>query len=237
MCCTFDGGELVFSAVHNAFQFSPGKSAQAFLTAFCRNWKSNRCRICLRSEMGLSKLIHLRHSASRECELRQNKQGRQDRTKILPIKVSEGNLLGMSDQRKALHRLIEEARDEDLSLLAELVARFQRPLDFPLEPASTVSLQTGQARRRQELILEAQSHARGSHAFRQHNAKTAKRLGIDPALIESGAGSGSIGGGDVVEISRRWLEGPAFCRLNTFQMETREVITLDKSKIRIPGRR
>jgi hypothetical protein len=141
----------------------------------------------------------------------------------------------MSDQRKALHDLIEEAREEDLPALGELVARFQRPLDFPLEQGSTSSLQTGPARRRQELILEAHGAARGSHVFRQHNANTAKRLGIDPALIEFGAGSGSIGEGDSVEISRQWPEGPAFCRLNTFHLENQEIITFDKAEISNSG--
>ncbi len=141
----------------------------------------------------------------------------------------------MSDQRKALHDLIEEAREEDLPSLGELVARFQRPLDFPLQPIPTASLQTGPARRRQELILEAQGAARGSHVFRQHNANTAKRLGIDPALIEFGAGSGSIGEGDSVEISRQWPEGPAFYRLNTFHLESQEIITFDKAEISNAG--
>jgi hypothetical protein len=61
----------------------------------------------------------------------------------------------MSDRRRALHGLIEQAREEDLPLLRELVARFQHPLDFPLQPAVRASPQTGPARRREELILEA----------------------------------------------------------------------------------
>jgi hypothetical protein len=61
------------------------------------------------------------------------------------------------------------------------------------------------------------------------------RLGIDPALIEFGAGSGSIGEGDSVEITRQWPEGPAFCRLNTFQLENQEIITFDKAKISNSG--
>jgi len=69
----------------------------------------------------------------------------------------------MRDRRKALHDLIEEARDEDLPLLSELVARFQRPLDFPLQLVSTASPQTAPARMRQELILETHMHARTTH--------------------------------------------------------------------------
>jgi len=59
----------------------------------------------------------------------------------------------MSDRRKALHDLIEEAAEEDLPLLCELVARFQRPLDFAVQAAGAASPQTGPAERRQELIL------------------------------------------------------------------------------------
>lgn len=141
----------------------------------------------------------------------------------------------MSDRRKALHDLIEEAREEDLPLLGELVARFQRPLDFPLEPVNTASPQTGPARRRQELILEAHLHARSTHLERQHTANTAKRLGIDPVRIEFAAGGGSIGNGDSVKMTRHWSEGSAFCRLNTFQVENQEIITFDKAKISDSG--
>lgn len=137
----------------------------------------------------------------------------------------------MSNRRKALHDLIEEALEEDLLLLGELVARFQHPLDVPLQPASTASLQTGSARGRQELILEAHMHARSTHLERQHIAKTAKRLGIDPARIEFAAGGGSIVKGDSVEITRHWSEGSAFCRLNTFHLESQEIITFDKTSI------
>ena len=38
----------------------------------------------------------------------------------------------MTDQRRILHELIEDAREQDLPLLHELIARFQRPLEFPL---------------------------------------------------------------------------------------------------------
>lgn len=135
----------------------------------------------------------------------------------------------MSDRRKALHDLIEEAREEDLLLLGGLVARFQRPLDFPLQPLSTASPQTGPARRREELILEAHMHARSTHLERQHTANTAKRLGIDLARIKFAAGGGSIGEGDSVEMTRHWSDGSAFCRLNTFHVENQEIITFDQA--------
>ena len=141
----------------------------------------------------------------------------------------------MSDRRKALHDLIEEVREEDLPLLGELVARFQRPLDFPLQPLSTASPQTGPARRREELILEAHMHARSTHLERQHTANTAKRLGIDPARIKFAAGGGSIGEGDSVEMTRHWSEGSAFCRLNTFHVENQEIITFDQADISDSG--
>ena len=141
----------------------------------------------------------------------------------------------MSDQRKALHDLIEEAQDEDLPLLAELVARFQRPLDFALRPVDTASPQDELERRRQELIVEAHSHARWTHLERQHNANTAKRLGIDSTRIACAAGGGSMGDGDSVEITRHWSEGSAFCRLNTFHVENHEIITFDKAKISDSG--
>ena len=41
----------------------------------------------------------------------------QKRTKILHVKVAAGDVLNMSDRRKALRDLIEEAREEDLPLL------------------------------------------------------------------------------------------------------------------------
>lgn len=141
----------------------------------------------------------------------------------------------MSDQRKKLHDLIEEAREEDLPLLGELVARFQRPLDFPLRSVSTDSLQTGPARRRQELILEAHMHARSTHLERQHTANTANRLGIDPARIKFAAGGGSIGEGDSVEMNRHWSDGSAVYRLNTFHVEGQEIITFDKAEISNSG--
>src|SRR5690242_3367164 len=137
----------------------------------------------------------------------------------------------MSNRRKALHDLIEEAREQDLPLRGELIARFQRPLDFPWQPVSTASPETGPARRRQELILEAHMHARSTHLERQHTAKTANRLGIDPARIEFAAGGASLGGGDAVQMTRHWSEGSAFCRLNTFHLENQEIITFDKANI------
>ena len=141
----------------------------------------------------------------------------------------------MSDRRKALHDLIEEARDEDLPLLRELVARFQRPLDFPLQPVSAVSPQTESVRRRQELIEEAHMRARSTHFERQHIANTAKRLGIEPARIEFAGGGGSSGSSDSVEMTRYWSEGSVYCRLNTFHVENQEIITFDKAKISNSG--
>ncbi|MBV8570093.1 MAG: hypothetical protein JO319_05745 [Acidobacteriaceae bacterium] len=142
----------------------------------------------------------------------------------------------MSDRRKALHDLIEEASEEDLPLLSELVARFQRPFDFLFQPVSTASPQTGTEQRRQELLLEAHMCARTTHLRRQHTASTAKRLGIDPARIEFATGGGSIGAGDSVRMTRHWSEGAAFCRLNTFDVESQEIITFDKAKISDSGR-
>jgi len=159
----------------------------------------------------------------------------QKRTKILHVKVSAGDVLDMSDRRKALHDLIEGARGEDLPLLGELIARFQRPLDFPLQAVSTASPQTGPARRRQELLLEAHMHARWTHLERQHTANTAKRLGIDPARIEFAAGGASLGEGDAVQMTRHWSEESTFCRLNTFHVENQEIITFDKAKISDSG--
>lgn len=141
----------------------------------------------------------------------------------------------MSDRSKELHDLIEEAREEDLPLLCELVARFQRPLEYALQPVGAASPQTGPAERRQELILEAHMHARSTHLNRQHIANTAKRLGIDPKRIEFAAGGGSIGEGDVVEMTRHWPEGSAFCRLNTFHVENQEIITFDRAEISNSG--
>ena len=111
----------------------------------------------------------------------------------------------MRDRRKALHDLIEEARDEDLPLLSELVARFQRPLDFPLQLVSTASPQTAPARMRQELILETHMHARTTHltgSITPHGETT--RHGT--AWIEFAAGGSSIGESDSVEMTRHWSE-------------------------------
>lgn len=181
-------------------------------------------------------MIHLRQSCSLDgvsgARIRRTTQ---KRTKILRINGSAGDVLDMSDRRKALHDLIEEAREEDLPLLGELVARFQRPHDFPLQPVSTASLQTGPPRRRQELILEAHMRARSAHLERRHTASTAKRLGIDSARIKFAAGGSSIGEGDSVEITRHWSEGSAFCRLNTFHVESQEIITFDKANISNSG--
>lgn len=141
----------------------------------------------------------------------------------------------MRDRRKALHDLIEEARDEDLPLLSELVARFQRPLDFPLQPVSTASPQTGPARRRQDLILEVHMHGRTTHLKRRHNANTAKRLGIEPAWIEFAAGGSSIGESDLVEMTRHWFEGSAVCHLHTFHVENYEIIAFDKASVSNSG--
>jgi hypothetical protein len=141
----------------------------------------------------------------------------------------------MNDRRKALHDLIDEAREEDLSTLAELVVRFQRPLDFPLRPVNTASSQDERTRRRQELIMEAHSQARWTHLARQHNANTAKRLGIDSTRIDHAAGGGSMGGGDSVEMTRHWSEGSAFCRLNTFHIADQAIITFDKAEISNSG--
>ena len=141
----------------------------------------------------------------------------------------------MSDRRKALHTFIEEARAEDLPFLGELIALCQRPLDFPLQAVSTASPQSGPARRRQELPLEAHVDSRGTHLQRQHIANTAKRLGIDPAQIDFAAGSVSIGEGDRVQMSRDWSEESALCRLNTFHVENQEIITFDKAEISDSG--
>lgn len=139
----------------------------------------------------------------------------------------------MTDRKKALHDLIEQAREEDLPLLGELVARFQRPLEFPLQTVNTASLQTGLVRRRQELILEAHRLAERTHLERQHTAKTAKRLGLDAARMEFAAGSGSIGG--AVKMTRHWSEGSTYCRVNTFHVENQEIITFDRAQISNSG--
>ncbi len=137
----------------------------------------------------------------------------------------------MTHRRKTLHDLIDEAAEEDLPLLRELVARFQRPLEFPLKPAAITSGRTELERRRYELILEAHMHARYTEIERQHVAKTAERLGVDPARIECAAGGGSIGEHDKVEMVRDWCYGPVFYRLNTFHVENHEIITFEKATI------
>ena len=141
----------------------------------------------------------------------------------------------MSDRRKALHDLIDEAREEDLQLLRELRTRFQRPFEFPLQPASTSSPQPEPELRGQGLIMEAHMHARHAHLERQHTGNTAKRLGIDPAGIEFATGGGSIGKGDAVQMTRHWSEGSAYCRLNTFHVENQEIITFGKAEISDSG--
>ena len=141
----------------------------------------------------------------------------------------------MSDRRKALHDLIEEAPEGDLPFLRELLSRFQRPLDFPLQPVSAASPQTASARRWQDLILEADLHARYTFLEREHTATTARRLGIDPARIEFAAGGGSSGGGGLGSMTRHWSEDSALCHLNTFHVVNQEIITFDKAKVSDSG--
>ena len=141
----------------------------------------------------------------------------------------------MSDQSKKLHDLIEQAREEDLPLLSELVARFQRPLDFATKPAPTALPQSRPAERRQDEILLAHLHARTTHLIWQHMARTAERLGIKPERIEMTAGGASIGANDAVQMTRHWRETSTFCRLNTFHVEDQEVITFDRSGVSNSG--
>ena len=137
----------------------------------------------------------------------------------------------MNDQKKELHDLIELAAEEDLPLLAELISRFQHPLDFPLQRLSDGSSDSGPARRRQELIREAHLEGRSTHLQRRHTEKVAKRLGFEPERIEFAAGGGSIGVNDSVEMMRTWPDGSAYCRLNTFQVDQQDIITFDQSAI------
>ncbi len=140
----------------------------------------------------------------------------------------------MSNQRKVLHDLIDEAQEQDLPLLAELVARFQHPLE-PRKAARAAPPNSELTRRRQDLISEVHVDARTNHLFREHDARTAKRLGVDPSVIEFGGGSGSIGESDEVEISRHWVKGQAVSRLNTFHLESQEIITFDKAEVSSSG--
>ena len=54
-------------------------------------------------------------------------------------------------------------------------------------------------------------------------------------FFEFAGGGGSIGEGDVVEMTRHWTEGSAFCRLNTFHVEDQEIITFDRAEISKSG--
>jgi hypothetical protein len=152
----------------------------------------------------------------------------------------------MTDRRQALHDLVEETREEDLPLLRELVGRFQRPLEFPVQavgsPVSEAGVvstrssdETNMEQRRQDLVLEAHMQARMSHLNEAHIAKVAKRLDLDPRWIAVAGGGASIGEGDAVEISRHWFDGTAFIRLNTFYLEQQQIITFEKAEISNAG--
>ena len=141
----------------------------------------------------------------------------------------------MSDQRSALNQLIEEAREEDLPSLRELLSRFQAPLDFPLQPPATRSLQSDAQQARQELILGAHMRARWAHLERQHTARIAKRLRIDPERIEYSAGGGSTGENGAVDMTRYWSEESTVCHLNTFSVDNHEIITFDRAGVSESG--
>jgi hypothetical protein len=154
----------------------------------------------------------------------------------------------MSDQRQALHELVEQASEEHLPELLDLLNRFLRPLEFPVnsEIITFSPVAPGMAdeelseeaeieRKRQYLTWETHLESRSSQIIREHRMRTKQRLGMgDEILAGRGSQSVSIGAGDVVELNSNWLEGTVRNSLSTFSLQGQEIIVFETTEISEP---
>jgi hypothetical protein len=112
----------------------------------------------------------------------------------------------MRDDRQTLHELVEQAPEEDLPRLVDLVNRFLHPLDFPLggegitfypkEPGTPASEPDEMEQQRRFLLWEAHSESRWNQLLRQQHRRVVERLGLDQESLGMPRGGGAAGGSE-----------------------------------------
>jgi hypothetical protein len=152
----------------------------------------------------------------------------------------------MRDYRQTLHELVEQAPEEDLPQLVDLMKRFLHPLDFPLqgevitfvpkEPGTPASEPDEIEQRRRTLLWEAHSGSRWNQLVRQQRRRAVERLGLDLESLGMPRGGGSSGGSnDTVEQWSDWQAGSRRHRLRTFYLQGQEVITFERAQVSETG--
>lgn len=142
----------------------------------------------------------------------------------------------MTDQRKALHDQVEQAREEDIDCLVGFISRFLRPLESPasqrivFEPMPPGSKAAAEIEEQRQHAL-ARLKARQSEMITRSIGDTVTRLGIDLNEIGEGPCSWSASGGKSANFTCSWFEGRVFNRLSMFHLKEQQVVTFERCHI------
>ena len=142
----------------------------------------------------------------------------------------------MTEERKALHDLVDETPEEDIDDLLEFVNRLLHPSESPASqgivfervPAGSQEADELEERRRHML---ADFKARQADMIARSIGDTVDRLGIDLNDITDGLASWSGSGGKPTEFSCRWTTARVLNRLGIFDLNKQRVVTFDRCHI------
>jgi len=142
----------------------------------------------------------------------------------------------MTDQRKALHYQVEQAREEDIDPLVDLINRFLHPLESPasqqivFDPVPPGSKAAAEIEEQRQQAL-ARHSARQAEMITRSIGDTVTRLGIDLNKIGEGRCSWSASRGKSGSFTCSWFEGVVFNRLSTFYLKEQQVVTFERCYI------
>jgi hypothetical protein len=153
----------------------------------------------------------------------------------------------MSDDRKALHELVDQAPEEALPRLLAWLTRLLYPSEssgasemitfFPTEPGTADPEATSEAERewRERFTAEADLD-RTSEWVEQRVLRAVERLGLSRESLGRPLGQSASGTAEsFLELQCDWQAGPRRHRLSTFYLEKQEIITFERAQVSEAG--
>jgi hypothetical protein len=156
----------------------------------------------------------------------------------------------MRDDRQTLHDLVDQAPDEQLPRLLDLVSRFLHPVGSPSESESITFVPTTSRpvdpeaarradieRRRRRLLGEGPFETSASRLVRQYLLPALGRLGLseENLIAYPGGYGGSVTAEGFQYIERHWQEETSRHRLSAFALQGQEIVTYKRAQISEAG--
>lgn len=138
--------------------------------------------------------------------------------------------------KERLHDQVEQAREEDIDCLAELMDRFLHPLESPasqrivFEPVPPGSKAAAEIEEQRQHAL-ARLRASQSEMITRYIGDTVTRLGIDLNKIGEVPCSWSASGGKSADFTCSWFVGRVFNRLSMFHLKEQQIVTFEQCHI------